>query len=441
MRHSTSAARGGAHFWIALLAFAFVATGVNTAGAQGAIAQADTSYSGSNRWVATWGGAPIPPGETTTIDALFSNNHSQSFDNQTVRNIAHVSVGGRRVRVRLSNAFGMLPLRVGSAHVALSRGGATINTATGRRLTFGGQVSVLIPAGGVVLSDAVDLTVPSASDLAVSVYLPGQTEPATFNETKMQTSYVAAAGSGNLVNAADLPSASPTRSTFYVTAIEVLPAESVGALVAFGDSVTLGAGSTPELNRSWPDQLSVRLNGWRPRLSVVNQGIGCNRLLYDMCGQSGAARFDRDVLGVTGVSHVIVAFGINDLMIPSILPNFGYPEFASETASAAEIIFGLQQIAQRAKAAGLKVYGATITPNGSSPAPGAHTPETEAKRTAVNRWIRASGAFDGVVDFDAAVRDPANPTRLLPAYDADGVHLTDAGYGAMANAVNLSMLF
>jgi lysophospholipase L1-like esterase len=413
---------------------------MSTATAQSAIAQSESSFSGNNRWVATWGGAPIMPGETTTIDALFANNHSQSFENQTIRNIAHVSVGGRRVRVRISNAFGMLPLRVGSAHAALSRGGATINSATGRRLTFGGQVSVLIPAGAVVISDAVDIAVPTASDMAISIYLPGQTEPATFNEFKMQTSYVAPAGSGNLVNAADLPSATPTRSTFYVTVIEVQPTDNVGALVAFGDSVTLGAGSTPEMNRSWPDQLSVRLNGFRPRLSVVNQGIGCNRLLYDMCGQSGAARFDRDVLGVAGVSHVIVAFGINDLMIPSILPNFGYPEFASETVSSAEIIFGLQQIIQRARAAGVKVYGATITPNGSSLATGAHTPETEAKRTAVNRWIRTSGAFDGVVDFDAAVRDPSNPTRLLNIYDADGVHLTDAGYAAMANAVNLSML-
>jgi lysophospholipase L1-like esterase len=427
--------------WRAGIAWLLATLGMSTAGAQIATTQADASYSGGNRWVATWGGAPIPPGETTTIDALFANNHSQSFDNQTIRNIAHVSVGGRRVRVRISNAFGMLPLRVGSAHAALSRGGATINTATGRRLTFGGQASVLIPAGAVVISDPVDINVPTSSDMAVSVYLPGQTEPATFNETKMQTSYVAPAGSGNLVNAADLPSAAPTRSTFYVTVIEVQASENVGALVAFGDSVTLGAGSTPELNRSWPDQLSARLNTYRPRLSVVNQGIGCNRLLFDMCGQSGAARFDRDVLGVAGVSHVIVAFGINDLMIPSILPNFGYPEFASETVSSAEIIFGLQQIIQRARAAGVKVYGATITPNGSSLAPGAHTPDTEAKRNAVNRWIRTSGAFDGVVDFDAAVRDPSNPARLRDIYDADGVHLTDEGYAAMANAINLSMFF
>jgi lysophospholipase L1-like esterase len=223
--------------------------------------------------------------------------------------------------------------------------------------------------------------------------------------------------------------------------VEVQPTERVGALVAFGDSITLGGNTTPDANRTWPDQLSMRLNSYRPRLSVVNQGIGCNRLLYDMCGPGGAARFDRDVLAVSGVSHVIVAFGINDLMIPSILPQFGYPGFAAETVSSADIIAGLQQIILRARAQGIRVYGATITPNGSSPVPGAHTPDTEAKRTAVNRWIRTSGAFDGVVDFDAAVRDADDPARLEEIYDADGVHLTDAGHAAMANAVNLSMLF
>lgn len=413
---------------------------MSTALAQSATAQADSSLSGGNRWVATWGAAPINPG-LTTIDALFLNDHSRSFENQTVRTIAHVSVGGRRVRVRVSNAFGVLPLRLGAAHVALSRGGGSINVTTGRRLTFGGQTSILIPAGAVMVSDAVDLYVPSASDLAVSLYLPGITEPATFNELKMQTSYVTGVNSGNLVSAADLPTAEAVRQVFYTTVVEVQPTESVGALVTLGDSITLGGNSTPDAYSTWPDLLSARLNTYRPRLAVVNQGIGCNRLLYDLCGPSGAARFDRDVLAVTGVSHVIVAFGINDLMIPSILPQFGFPEFASETVSAQDIIVGLQQIIVRSRSRGIRVYGATITPNGSITVPGAHTPETEAKRTAVNHWIRTSGAFDGVVDFDAAVRDPSNPARLLPAYDADGVHLTDAGHQAMANAVNLSMFF
>ena len=247
----------------------------------------------------------------------------------------------------------------------------------------------------------------------------------------------------NVASAADLPGALPTQSTFYLTAIEVLPFEPVGAVVAFGDSITQGGQSTVDQNRTWPDRLSARLNPnpLRPRLSVINQGIGCGRLLWDFCGPGGAARFDRDVLASSGATRVIVALGLNDIMIPALLPLFGHPDYAAQTVTAQEIIVGLHQLALRARSAGLRVYGATLTPFGSSTIPGLFTPENEAKREAVNRWIRTSGAFDGVVDFDAAVRDPANPARLLPAYDADGVHLTDAGHQAMANAVNLSMLF
>ena len=393
---------------------------------------------GGGRWVTTWTSSPIAPGPLT-IDAIFGNDHSRSFENQTIRHIAHVSVGGRKVRVRLSNAFGVLPLRVGAANVALRLTGSSIYANSNRRLTFGGQSSVVVPAGAVVVSDAVDLNVSTASDLAVSVYLPGITEPATYHEQTMVTSYVS--GTGNFTGATDLTGATPTFSTFYLTAIEVLTNDSVGVVVALGDSLTQGAGSTVDANRTWPEMLSARFNAYRPRMSVVNQGIGCGRLLYDFCGPGGAARFDRDALTVTGATHVIVHLGLNDINIPAILPIFGHPEFASEAASAADITAGLFQLTLRARAQGLRIYGATIAPYGSSTVPGAATPENEAKRSAVNRWIRTSGAFDGVVDIDAAVRDPANPTKLLPAYDFDGIHLTDAGYEAVANAVNLAMFF
>jgi lysophospholipase L1-like esterase len=393
-----------------------------------------------NRWVATWSSAPIAPGRTT-IDAIFGNDHSRSFENQTIRHIVHTSVGGKRVRVRLSNAFGFEPLRVGAAQVALRRADAAIFPSTNRRLTFSGQGSILIPAGAVAVSDSVELDVPGAGDLAVSIYLPALTEEATFHEVTLQTSYVT--GPGNFVGAADLPGATPTTSTFYLTAVEVLPSESIGTLVALGDSITLGAGSSLDQNRSWLALLSARLNPvpHRPRLSVVNQGVGCGRLLFDICGPGGAARFDRDVLAVTGVRHVIVALGLNDLMIPSILPLFGETDFAAETVSAADIITGLHQLTLRARAQSLRIYGATITPNGSSTVPGAFTPEIEARRQAVNRWIRTSGAFDGVIDFDAAVRDPGDPTRMLAALDADGIHPNDAGHAAMANAISVSMFF
>jgi lysophospholipase L1-like esterase len=412
-----------------------------------AMSQAQTTTAadwsgGGDRWVATWSSAPIAPGPTT-IDAIFGGDRSRSFENQTVRHVVHTSVGGQRLRVRISNEYGQLPLRVGAAQVALSSAQAAVYPGTGRRLTFGGQGSVLVPAGGLMVSDALDIGVPADGNLAVSLYLPGVTEPATFHEFTLQTSYVTAANSGNLVSAPDLPGAAATPSTFYLTAVDVLPSESIGSLVAFGDSIAQGGGSSPDKNHTWPDKLSDRLNPnpYRPRLSVVNQGVGCGRLLYDLCGPNGIARFDRDVLAVSGVRTVIVSLGLNDIMIPSTLPNFGKPEFADEAVSATDIINGLKQLVLRAHARDVRVIGATITPFGSSTVPGVFTPETEAKRQAVNRWIRTGGGFDGVIDFEAAVRDPANLSRLLPIYDADGVHLSDAGYQAMANAINLAILF
>ena len=428
-------------FWQLLGALAALCAAQLCAAQTGLATTLDASGSSSgNRWVTTWSAAQQQPGPMT-IDAIFFNDQSRSFENQTIRHILHTSVGGRRVRVRLSNAFGFLPLQVGAASVALRLTNAAISPGTNRRLTFSGQSSIVIPAGAVALSDAVDLDVPGARDLAVSVYLPGETEPATYHEQTMQTSYIT--GAGNFTNAADLPGATPTRSTYYLSAVEVLPSESIGTVVALGDSITQGAGSSLGLNHTWPDYLSARLNPnpSRPRLAVINQGIGCGRLLHDFCGPSGAARFDRDVLSLAGVTSVIVHLGLNDIMIPTTLPLFGHPEFTSEMVSATDIMVGLHQLTLRARARGVKIFGATIAPNGSSTTPGVFTPENEAKRQAVNRWIRTSGAFDGVIDFDATVRDPANPTQLRPAYSFDGVHLTDAGYEAMAASINLAQLF
>jgi lysophospholipase L1-like esterase len=419
---------------VALFALGFAAS-------DPASAQAQTTYfGGESRWVATWSSAPIPPGETT-IDSIFGGNRSRAFSNETIRHVVHTSVGGRRVRVRLSNLFGTQPLRVGATQIAVSRGGAAIHPSTNKRVTFGGQPFALIPAGAVMLSDSVDLDVPADTDLAVSIYLPQPTGLATFHEYTMDTSYIS--GPGNFASATDIPVNTPTESVFFLTAVEVLPSASIGTLVALGDSITQGAGSPRDANRTWPDYLSRRLNPnpSRPRLSVINQGVGCGRILWDLCGPNALARFDRDVLAASGVSHVIVHLGINDIMIPTSLPLFGKPEYAAQLVTAQEIVVGLHQLALRARAAGLKVYGATITPFCSSSAPGICTPENEAKRQAVNRWIRTGGAFDAVVDFDAVVREPSNPSRLQSQYDADGVHITALGYEAMANAVPLSILF
>jgi lysophospholipase L1-like esterase len=377
-------------------------------------------------WVATWGAAPMASGPAGTPPRAFAN--------ETIRQVVHISAGGRALRVRFSNAFGAQPLRIGAARIALHAGEASIVPGSDRVLTFGGQASIKVPTGAVALSDPVALAVPSQADLAVSLYLPEDTGPATYHDFGNQTSYISTPG--DFTDAVTLPVAETTLSRFWLTVVEAAPRDPVGAVVAIGDSITDGAASTLGANRRWVDRLSARLNpvSGRPRLGVVNQGIGCGRLLLDFCGPNASGRFDRDVLAVTGASHVVVALGLVDIILPTA---FGFPD---QIVSADEIILGLRQVVARAHAQGLKVYGATITPVGGSIFGGVFTPENEAKRQAVNHWIRTGRAFDAVIDFDRAIRDPADPTRMLPAYSsADGVHPSDAGHQAMANSIDLSL--
>lgn len=377
-------------------------------------------------WVATWTASPLPPGSTFSPAP-------PPFDNQTIRHIVRVSAGGWQVRARFSNAFGQTPLRIGAAHIARHASDAAIVPGTDHRLTFGGLPTVTVPAGAVVVSDPVDFVVPTHGRLAVSLYLPEPTGAPTYHETTLQTSYISAPG--NFAGDSEFPVAQPTVSRYFLSVVEVLTRLDVGAVVAFGDSITAGGASTVDEYRTWPDLLSSRLNphGF-PRVAVVNQGVGCGRLLFDQCGQNGSARFDRDVLTVSGARHVIVALGLNDIGIPVILNR------PAQLVSAADIIVGLRQLIERGRAQRLRVHGATITPVGSSVVPGFFTPENEAKRQAVNAWIRTSGEFDSVVDFDAAVRDPAQPTRLKAVFSSpDGIHPNDEGYRAMANAINLSL--
>lgn len=374
-------------------------------------------------WVATWSASPVPPG--TTFGA------PSTFENQTIRHIVRVSVGGRQVRVRLSNAFGRLPLRVGAAHVALHATDAAIVPQTDRALTFSGQPSITIPAGAVALSDPADVDVLTHGRLAISVYLPENTGPATYHEVTRQTSYIS--GPGNFAGVEDMPVLLPTVSRFFLSGVDVRTLRTVGAVVALGDSVTVGARSTVDAYRTWPDVLSGRLNRHvLPRIAVINQGVGCGRLLFDICGQNGAARFDRDVLAVPGATHLILALGLNDIGIPTILNR------PAELVTADAIIAGLSQLVERARQHGLKVVGATITPVGSSTVAGFFTPENEAKRQAVNAWIRTTDLFDAVVDFDQVVRAPEDATRLSTLFNSgDGIHPNDAGYEAMANAFDL----
>jgi lysophospholipase L1-like esterase len=368
------------------------------------------------QWVTTW-----------TKPSTASPEKTNLFENQTIRTIVYISSGGQRFRIRISNTFGVQPLKIGAAQLAVQSSGAAIVPGTSRTLKFSGLSSINIPAGAVALSDPIDLSVTSQTALSVSIYYPTSTGPATYVEGINKNTYVT--GAGNFTGAPNLPGVEPVAANYFLSAVEVSARKNSGVVVAIGDSVTSGATAT-----HWPGFLFSRLNANynTQKLSVVNQGIGCNRTLRDGCGPNASARFDRDVLAVTAATHVIVALGLVDIISPTFTGN------TAEIATASDIIVGLKQLIERARAKGLKVYGATITPFNHSIF-GVYTEENEATRKAVNRWIRTSGAYDGVIDFDKVVRDPADPTSFWPIYTVDGIHPNDAGNELMANTVDLAL--
>jgi len=410
---------------------------------------AQSSPWSAEQWVGTWGTAPAGPPLAA---------QTQTFSNQTLRLIAHTTIGGSRVRIRISNEFGTTPLRIGEAHVALRQGGANIVAGSDRALTFSGNPSIVIPPGAPVLSDPVDLDVPALSDLAVSLHLPETVQANTIHGSAFQTNYVSLPG--NFTGAATLPTDRTITSWPFLTEVDV-SAPGSAAIVALGDSITDGAVTTTDANRRWPDLLALRLqttrdlatgankqgqaglaalNGLNTRLSVINRGIGGNRLLRDpgeqpLFGRAALARFDRDVLATAGVRYLVVLIGINDIGHPGTgtIP-------ASEAPTVPDLIAGYRQLIARAHAKGIAIYGATLTPFEGTVFPGYYTPEKEQVRQAVNNWIRSGDEFDGVIDFERAVRDPAHPTRMLPAYDSgDHLHPNDLGMQAMANAIPLQL--
>jgi lysophospholipase L1-like esterase len=359
-----------------------------------------------------------------------------AIDGQTIRQVAHVSIGGERVRVRFSNVFGATSLDISEARVAISSGGSATLLNTDRRLTFGGSPSTTIPPGALVVSDPVELEVPALANVAVSLYFPGPVSATTEHSLAVQTSYISPAG--NFAAAGLLPpGTSTTTSWYFLNGIEVEPrSPHPAAIVTLGDSITDGYASTVDANHRWPNFLAARLQERKNTsdLAVVDQGISGNRILHDLVGPNALARLDRDVLAQSGVRWVIVLESINDIGIPGA---FG---LSSQEVTAAQIIEGHRQLVERAHARGLAIYGGTLTAFEGTIFPGYFTPAGEAKRQAVNHWIRTSGAYDAVIDFDKATRDPAHPARLLPAYDSgDHLHPNDVGYEAMARAVDLSL--
>ncbi len=385
-------------------------------------------------WVATWGAAMV------ATDA----GGAPDFSGKTVREIVHTSVAGQQVRVWLSNRFGSQPLQIGAAHAALSATGSVgvnkdgtpnqsgIQQGTDRALTFHHLTSITIPPGSAIVSDPVALAVPALSDLAVSIYFPDHTSATTEHSSAQQTSYAA---TGNVVDAPNLAQNSWTHESWYVLSGVDVYAPGDSAVIAFGDSITDGAYATVNQNHRWPDYLAQRLStdpGTRKSgvLGVVNVGIGGNRVLLDGAGPNAVSRIDWDVLARSGARYLIVLESINDI-----------GRFARDHQPYGDLTQRLEsaftQLAAQAHQHNIFVIGATATPYQGC---GYYSVEGDAVRQALNQWIRTSRTFDGVADFDKAVRDPQNPLRFAEQYDSgDHLHPKDAGYNAMANSIDLSL--
>lgn len=383
-------------------------------------------------WSASWTASPQPVWEA---GFALPTNIPASLSNQTVRQVARLSLGGKRARVVLSNEYGVTPLTVGAAHIALAGAGAATVAGSDRMLTFGGRQAVTIAPGAPALSDPVDLTLAPLAQVAVSIFLPQSTPLATFHWDGKQTAYIAP---GNLAAAPQIKMGETVEARLFLSAILVDAAPAARVVAAFGDSITDGAGSTANQNQRWPDLLAQRLA--TQNVAVINAGISGARVLSDKMGVNALARFERDVLDQPGVDTVIVLMGINDIAWPGSSFTPQEPALAEE-----RLIDGYRQLIARARLRHVRIVGATLTPfEGAlqdSELKSYYSASKEKTRQAVNRWIRGSGEFDAVIDFDAVVRDPRHPRRFLPAFDSgDHLHPGDRGYRAMAEAIDLGQL-
>ncbi len=405
-----------------ILLAVLVLAGIGSAGAPAQTATAE-------KWIATWGTSQQIP---EPQNALPAENPSDA----TVRQIFHISAGGTALRVHVSNAFGAEALRFTAVHIArpLSPASSAIDPATDKALNFAGSATVTVPPGAEFISDPITMPVPALSDVAVTFHLDATPVQQTGHPGSRATTYIVR---GDQVAASELTGAKHVDHWYQISAIDVLSAPYAATVVALGDSITDGHGATTNGNDRWTDVLAARLQASPAtcNIGVSNQGIGGNHLLTDGLGPNALARFDRDVLATAGARWVIVLEGVNDL---GGLARDGEVSPAQHAVLVAQVLAAYEQIIDRAHAHELRVIGATITPYMGSEYyhPG---PLSEADRQAVNAWIRAAEHFDAVVDFDAALRDPMQPARLLPAYDSgDHLHPSPAGYRAMGEAVPLT---
>jgi lysophospholipase L1-like esterase len=376
-------------------------------------------------WVGTW----------ATASMLADNVRAGSIrmlSGVTLRQIAHISVGGTQLRVRLTNEFGLDPLTISDAHVALSAGGSSIQPGSDHPITFGGASTVNVPPGGAIFSDPVALQVTPLADIAVTIYLPPQVMRAeTFHYFADRDNFVAM---GDVANRPDLSQSTTITSWYFFNGIDVTAGPDSYSIVALGDSITDGSFSTANANRRWPDVLASRLqaDASHKNVGVLNVGIGGNRLLNEVYGPSAISRIDRDVLSQSGVRYIIILESINDIGRLALNPT------SADNISAEQLEWGFRQIVDAAHEHGIKAIGATLPPYGGA-ASYFFSDKGEQIREAVNNWIRSSGTFDGVVDFDGITQDRAKPTHLNADYDSgDHVHPNDAGYKIMGAGIDLS---
>ena len=388
-----------------------------------------------NTWTATWAASP-QSGTPNPREPLLN------IDNQTVRERVRVSVGGSQIQLQFSNEFGSSPLVIGSATVAVPTDASSVEQESIRSVTFEGHKSVTIPAGAPVLSDPITFPVIFGAEISVSIYFPKRLTTPTLHAFAFKHAVISQ--HGDFTHAEKIDAATTSTASISVTAVFVPAQASERLVVAFGDSITDGDGSTVDADKNWPSDLIRRAanTSKTSALAVVNEGIVGNRLLRDgdIFGISALARFDRDALVPAGVTHIVLLEGLNDICFPGAKMDGQYLADPNEMRSVQDITDAYRQLISRAHVRGLKLIGATITPCEGVDIPGYYSEAKEATRQAVNKWIRTSGTFDGVIDFDAVVRDPNHPSQLLPKFASkDHLHPNDDGYKAMADSIDLNL--
>jgi lysophospholipase L1-like esterase len=390
-------------------------------------------------WVAAWAASPAGADPDPNEPLL-------NIENQTVRERVRLSMGGAQLRIRLSNEFGTAPLLIGSVTVAAPVDLATIKPGSTKTVTFGGQASILIPAGAPVLSDPVTIPIARGSEISLSLYFPKRVSTPTLHGLALKRAVISQ--QGDYTRAEKIGGGTVSESSICVSAVLVPAQPSQRLIVALGDSITDGDRSTVEADHNWPGDFARRLGmaSESSNLSIVNAGMVGNRLLSDGSGISASfgvsalARFDRDVLSLPGVTHIVLLEGINDIAFPGTKMGGRFLADPMDVRTPEDLIAAYQQLISRAHAHGIKIFGATMTPFEDATFSGYYSESKEKIRQAVNQWIRTGGAFDGVIDFDVVLRDPDHPSRLLPQFASkDHLHPNDAGYQAMTDAVDMHL--